>query len=212
MYAIYLRVLTRLQRAEVSPTMMVWLAGVLRKLATDVYSKRDMKIELTELELKNGEGSMREGVRILFSQSLKSFRGTEKDPNDHRIVDSGASANMSRRLWFKFFRALVPAESVKIGDGRTIEVHGIGRMEVEVEVGGGEMRRTIFQDNTMSDDLRELWRVEPSEDDAEIRQVNQHRDQAKSHDSPENSDPSETGQVHIEEVASTEEDEDSDPE
>lgn len=46
----------------------------------------------------------------------------------------------------------------------------------------------------MSNDLRELWRVEPSEDDAE------------------NSDPSETGQVHVEEVASTEEDEDSDPE
>jgi hypothetical protein len=55
------------------------------------------------------------------------------------IVDSGASANMScHQEWFKFFHALVPAESVRIGDRHTIEAHGIGRMELEVKVGGGD--------------------------------------------------------------------------
>ncbi|KAG1742077.1 hypothetical protein EDD22DRAFT_786648 [Suillus occidentalis] len=50
------------------------------------------------------------------------------------------------REWFKFFRALVPAESVKIRDGRMIEAHGIGRMELQVEVGGEETHQIILQD------------------------------------------------------------------
>jgi len=63
------------------------------------------------------------------------------------IVDSGASANMTcQRETFISFRTLSPPERVIIGDGRSIDAVGIGRIKLKVHTGNSEYKDTILRD------------------------------------------------------------------
>ena len=89
-------------------------------------------------------------MRTIEEEPLQLFMvqgpGNKLNPAEW-IVDSGASASMScRREWFKTFCALVPTKHIIIGDGWSIEATGIGSIELEVEVGVGQTRRTVLQD------------------------------------------------------------------
>lgn len=57
-------------------------------------------------------------------------------PSMHEwVVDSGASANMScQRNWFTSFTPLVPPQPVIIGDGRSIQAIGKGRIELSTSL------------------------------------------------------------------------------
>jgi len=63
------------------------------------------------------------------------------------IVDLGASANMTcQRETFITFCPLSPPERVIIGDGRSIDAVGIGRIKLKVHVGNSEYKDTILRD------------------------------------------------------------------
>lgn len=66
-----------------------------------------------------------------------------REASHHWIMDSGASRHMTAdKKLLKDYRKFDVPESVRLGDGRTVEAYGYGQVKITVDTGQGKKLTT----------------------------------------------------------------------
>jgi len=84
-------------------------------------------------KLEEGIGAGAAGRRKAFTFLVEQ---TNSQGGMHWIIDSGASQHLSRdRPGFLSYKTVSKPQSITIADGTTIEVDGVGDIEIATEIG-----------------------------------------------------------------------------